>query len=311
MSLSSPHCLEHHEFELGALMAEHPPRFTHAHKQAVFATMQGTPSTGELRCSRWRSRELPERLAPDLPKVELCAGVFDYQSSSSSAWHVNFADPQLFVAYGSGLLAQDELQVLEHPALGSLREALLAARLPAVTEEGNAATPVLITGVPRRFALDTSHLYGNRFAAAPFAEVRAALTVLDPPTTTNILTMAAPVGRGRYRRDQLEKVLTCAFSGFSAARDLSTGPVEVHTGFWGCGAFGGNRVVMVALQLLAARLAGVGKIIFHAVNRDGVWDAEAGVEALRKSLAGPDTQVGAILDRFTARGDRWGESDGN
>ncbi len=43
-------------------------------------------------------------------------------------WHVNFADPRLFTAYGLGLFAQDEMQVAEHPALGALREALHARR---------------------------------------------------------------------------------------------------------------------------------------------------------------------------------------
>jgi hypothetical protein len=46
-------------------------------------------------------------------------------------WHVNFADPQLFVAYGSQLLAQDELQAAEHPLLGSIREALPRTLLDA------------------------------------------------------------------------------------------------------------------------------------------------------------------------------------
>jgi len=36
-------------------------------------------------------------------------------------WYVNFADPRLFTAYGSGLFAQDEIQAAEHPILGHLR----------------------------------------------------------------------------------------------------------------------------------------------------------------------------------------------
>ncbi len=43
-------------------------------------------------------------------------------------WWVNFADPHLFVAYGSSLFAQDEIQVAEHPSLGHLREALYACK---------------------------------------------------------------------------------------------------------------------------------------------------------------------------------------
>lgn len=40
---------------------------------------------------------------------------YDYQpeseDSSAVEWHVNFADPRLFAAYGSGLFAQDEIRV--------------------------------------------------------------------------------------------------------------------------------------------------------------------------------------------------------
>jgi hypothetical protein len=47
----------------------------------------------------------------------------------------------------------------------------------------------------------------------------------------------------------IEFVLATAFTGFSAARlesaRLNPSPVvAIHTGFWGCGAFGGNRVLM-------------------------------------------------------------------
>jgi len=68
--------------------------------------------------------------------------VYDYRPATGMAgaveWHVNFADPRLFTAYGSGLLAQDEMQVAEHPALGALREALSARRWPTLTEERGA-----------------------------------------------------------------------------------------------------------------------------------------------------------------------------
>jgi Poly (ADP-ribose) glycohydrolase (PARG) len=39
--------------------------------------------------------------------------------------------------------------------------------------------------------------------------------------------------------------------------------VAVHTGYWGCGAFGGNRVLMALLQVLAAGSAGLDQLVFH------------------------------------------------
>ena len=71
-----------------------------------------------------RERRYPVRLGPAVDRP----GYFDYTPALDRAdaveWHVNFADPHLFVAYGSRLFAQDEMQVAEHPALGSLKEAL-------------------------------------------------------------------------------------------------------------------------------------------------------------------------------------------
>ena len=37
----------------------------------------------------------------------------------------DFAHSNLFIAYREALLAQDELQVLEHPFLGSIRECMV------------------------------------------------------------------------------------------------------------------------------------------------------------------------------------------
>ena len=173
-------------------------------------------------------------------------------------------NPLLFYAYGGSLLAQDELQCAEHPALGSIREALGDQ---ALTEEDGVATPVLVAGAERRCNLDTAPnldagrpygLYGNRFAAAPVEQVRAAVTPLRPPTRTNLVAMAAPTGSARHMRPTLETIAVTAYTGFAAAVHESARlwpgvPVEVRTGFWGCGAFGGNRVVMSSLQISSRR----------------------------------------------------------
>ena len=118
------------------------------------------------------------------------------QYDGAVEWHVNFADPHLFAAYGSGLFAQHELQVAEHPALGALREALLAEGLPALTVEDDRPTPVLVMGVERRCRVDTVHsrLYGNAFARATPAAIRTATAAIAPPTISNVIAMAAPVG---------------------------------------------------------------------------------------------------------------------
>jgi hypothetical protein len=60
------------------------------------------------------------------------------------------------------------------------------------------------------------------------------VTVLDPPTVSNILAMAAPrPDRGAYTAATREHILTTAYTGFRAAREQSPADttVEIHTGF--------------------------------------------------------------------------------
>ena len=321
-------------FDAQSLVRAHPPRVVHPNKAALWALSSppGATHAGELWVTRWAGHRTPASPGPlATPTIALVPTMFDYgaPSEGTEAWWVNFADPMLFGFYGGGLFAQDEMQVAEHPALASLREALLGTKLPPRTMEGrDTPTPVLVMGVERRCAVDTTPdaaagrpfgLYGNLFARASRDVVQRATRVLDPPTRSNILAIAAPPpSNGPYTLSQIRAIHHTAFTGFSAARwcgqrrwmdALRTGRVrtEIHTGYWGCGAFGGNRVLTSALPLLAARDAGVDAVIFHTVNEAGLADAEAAVR-----LA--DATRGAGDERFewlAAQGFVWGVSDGN
>lgn len=292
------------EVDAGELVRAHPPVIGDANKRMV-TELCGLQTSGRVVVSRWLSGEIAAR--PVATRVIAERGHYRYDATSDGVWHVNFADPALFFGYGSGLLAQDELQCLEHPILGSVRE-LLAPERHAFTAERGRATPVLVAGAERRCALDTRRLYGNAFAAASQAEVRAALEVLAAPTRTNVLAIAAPAyGDGAYRREQLAQILSTAYTGFAAAVAESARlwpgtPAEIRTGFWGCGAFGGNRHVMTILQIAAARLAGVARMRFYAFD-------DAGQAVLANALAFEtgDDPIAAVH----ARGFRWGVSDGN
>lgn len=315
-------------FEAEALLAKHPPKLKHSHKRLVFdlACRAGATHHGTIEVTRWAAADLPATV--ELGATELAArpGYFDYAGASAGVWHVNFADPQLFVAYGSRLLAQDELQCAEHPLLGSVREALEAAGHPARTEEGLAPTPVLVRGVERRCEIDTRPnldagrvygLYGNRFADASAADVRSAVRVLDPPTRTNLIAIAAPMGgSGPYWPAQIAKILVTAYTGFAAARAESHcmwpgAPVEIRTGFWGCGAFGGNRRAMTLLQILAARLAGIDRLVFHVADDAGLAAYAAGVADFEHVLGAPGEPLAEMLERVADLDYQWGTSDGN
>ena len=113
--------------------------------------------------------------------------------------------------------------------------------------------------------------------------------------------IAAPAyGQGTYRQEHLDQIIATAFTGFAAAvaeseRLWPGTPVTVCTGFWGCGAFGGNRTVMTALQLVAAKMAGVARVRFFTVRPEGLGDFERGAAA-------------SVADLVH---ERWGTSDGN
>lgn len=70
--------------------------------------------------------------------------------SNKVCW-VKFADKNLFVYYGSDFFAQDEIQTLEHPLLGSVVEYLDNNEIPNLiskTEGKNRVTPFFVENVP-------------------------------------------------------------------------------------------------------------------------------------------------------------------
>ncbi len=327
--MSAPTCLESLDFELGELIASHPPVWKHPVKEQLYQFIQSTapPQKGALRYSRWELATLPD--LPDQQTSPECAlevvpDIYLYDSANPAAWHVNFADPNLFVAYGSGLLAQDEMQVLEHPALGSLREALLVRGVTARTRENGRSTPVLITGAPRLCALDPfpsfNHgrehgLYGNRFKHASFAVVQSALSILNPPTISNVIAISAPTGSGAYHRGQIVDILETAYTAMAAAATEARrigAPAEIHTGFWGCGAFGGNRPLMALLQVLAAQLAGIDRLVFYTGSQAEAPAFDEGRSLLARVLGRHSSAaIAGIVDAITAHGFTWRVSDGN
>jgi hypothetical protein len=331
----APEPLQRRTYPAAELVRRHPPVLRNENKQLLssIACPPGTQHGGELEYSRWPEIPLPPPRAVDpdglARLVVVRDGYYDYRpvldAERAVEWHVNFADPNLFYAYGSALFAQDEIQVAEHPVLGSLREALVADGQPTTTIANGRPTPVLVMGAERRIAVRTapgaagggpSWLYGMAFSRATPGAVREATTVVDPPTISNILAIAAPYGgRGRYRREQIELALATAFTGFQAAvleSRRSAGPdaeIAVHTGFWGCGAFGGHRVLMSLVQVLAAGMAGAARLVLHVGEAAGRMSVDEAL-ALAPALSTVADAAG-LVTRIETLGFSWGVSDGN
>ena len=308
---------EYLTLDAAGLLADFPPDFYDRNKRIVYG-IGGPQTSGVITVSRWRAMPLPESLGPKTA-VTRVAGYFPYDGGSEEVW-INFADPSLFAFYAGGLYAQDEMQVTEHPALASVRSAMIYAKIPALTRSGENPTPVLVRGVERRVTVDTQPtaerpggLYGVRFAQAGEEVLRSATRKIEPDPVTGevlrstILAISAPrPSWGVYTRETIVDALTTAFTGFVAAGFEVGNGVRIHSGFWGCGAFGGNRVLMIAVQILAARLAGV-DMVFH-------YGEHSGEEACEESIALAETWKGTTaetVDRLVAEGFEWGTSDGN
>lgn len=325
-----------------SLVDKHPPRLVDRNKKRVHAVAcpPGSRHGGALVVSRWRPMEPPASAPASRAEATVCVAredVFDYapvaDARAAVEWHLNFACSALFCAYRGPMFAQDELQVAEHPALGSLREAMLNAPphpdLAPRTRDVFGPTPVLIRGVERRCVVDIEPddaagrpdgLYGARFGVAPPEVVTAATRALTPPTVSNVLAMEAPTGgHGVYTAAQIRDVLVTAYTGFTAARVESLRAQEgavtvVHTGNWGTGAYGGNKALMALLQVLAARLAGVDRLVFHTHTPDGTAGLREALEVLGRLWQGRadgEVEVGPMLDALEAMRFPWGVSDGN
>lgn len=337
-TLEQAHLLGRRSFDIQALMQAHPPRLSHANKKLVFELCcpKGSRHEGTLVAARYSAMPLPQELPPTEPERVMREDVYGYEPVKEGEaprveWYVNFADINLFVAHGTQAFAQDEMQVAEHPALGAMKEALKAEGGPALaprTRDGVSPTPFLIRGAPRRcsiatdpdpFEYRTFGLYGNRFATALPIAIQKAVTVLHPPTLTNLIAMEAlPCGSGAYARGQIKDLLVTATTSFQAAMIESSyasrgAPVVVHTGHWGAGAYGGNRRLVAIVQTLAARMAGIATLVYHTFDAEGSEAWREAMQILDKEIApkGSARSVEQVVDALEGKRFAWGVSDGN
>jgi len=320
------------EFDAQELVAHYPAQLDDRNKKILFeiSSPRTASHSGTISVSRWAQMPLPDAIRREkaCPSFELRKDYFTYEPQPYDLvdWHLNFAHHDLFRAYGSPLFAQDEMQVAEHPALASLRHALIDSGVDPFTVENGIATPILIMGVERRCTVETDSnptagrplgLYGNRFTRSNEDAIRQATRVLKPPTISNIIAMEAPdCGSGRYTREQIEYVLSTAFTGFRAAVYETRNKVSVntktaiHTGYWGCGAYGGNRELMPLLQIIAACCAEIDILIFHTGgDSDGYARSLNTFEEIMPADLNVNTDE--LLLRIESIGYEWGVGDGN
>ncbi|CAF0922063.1 unnamed protein product [Rotaria sp. Silwood1] len=275
--------------------------------------------------------------------IKFQADVFNYKSDSNSQtieWYLNFANSDLFAYYGGPLLAQDELQVLECVELAALRQYFIQAINTVGSRTVNSdahnnrsvPTPILISNTERVIELDTKDIYGNSFAHANKEQLQHAFKLVEPPQVVNLIAIEAPsYGEGCYTYDQINYILTNCYTGFKAAQILAHKTHEmntyaskshdrrpsrsepnifrtvIHTGWWGCGAYGNNRQMMLITQMLAAHWAHADEIIFHTQNNEhenDITKARAVFEQLKNGQ-----QVREIIEEIIKLNLEWEKSN--
>ncbi|MCA9174821.1 MAG: hypothetical protein KDB14_10095 [Planctomycetales bacterium] len=321
------HLIAAETLETSALLNDHLPQPDHAKKQLVFAlalsNLKKLPPA-KIHVERFEEIPLPTTFTPFAPETEIVAvkGYFRYESGDGcDHWHMNFAHHDLFHSYGQFMFAQDEVQVAEHPSLASLRECMLrrSDRLRPLTVENGSPTPILFLSVPRVATIDTRQIYGARFASADDALIRACVKEVEPPSCSNILAIEAPVASGNrvYTRGEIKFAIRTAYSGFRALilasgyANSAVRPIVLHTGNWGCGAYGGNRQLMVSVQIMAARLAGISRVVFHCGANSTASIEEYDRQLQKRFRFRPGGNLSPVVDRLVNAAFPWGTPDGN
>jgi hypothetical protein len=88
--------------------------------------------------------------------------------------------------------------------------------------------------------------------------------------------------------------------------------MTIHTGNWGCGAFGGNVSLMALLQIAAACLAGAERIIYHSYDEKHAVLYRKGVRKLKEiwPKKGESLSTFAMLSAVAEEGYEWGVGNG-
>eukprot|EP01006_Ploeotia_vitrea_P025042 TRINITY_DN57848_c0_g2_i1.p1 TRINITY_DN57848_c0_g2~~TRINITY_DN57848_c0_g2_i1.p1 ORF type:complete len:355 (+),score=37.75 TRINITY_DN57848_c0_g2_i1:42-1106(+) len=330
-------CLFKHTFNTAQLLATFPLRFSNRNKRLVLSLLPALDCVAHptVHFSRWLSSDVPvpEKFPSGFSefqdRISSQPGFFDYKPTQPELqthhdWWPNFADSDLFGFWDSPLLAQDELQVLEHPILSCIKRALSsqshtsehARGFTTGYLRGGQSSPVLVMNVPRQCEINTvaGNLYGNNWSHASDHTVRQFTKVFQKEAVhdTHLYCIVAPSnGFWNYSQSTIDNTFLTAYTAFAAAKkqsDKAGKKVVIHAGYWGCGAFGGNPVVMSGLQLLAAHLVGVDKFVMHEA-REGPLPFKQGIK-LCAELVQDEASVSEVLRKLQARHYKWGISTG-
>ena len=309
------------------LIKDYLPEYVSRRKKSIFevASEKHKTDDGEISITHVMTNqtEIASAVLETMSfKLVIDEGFYDYTKAreGEDTWFVNFADPTLFVAYDSDLFAQDEIQTLEMPLLAScclfLDQRQADHTTKTVTDFGE-PTPYLFGNVPYWISVNTrpimkdgttSNIYGDEFMYATEEELATGIKVFEGNVRVNVLAIAAPRCRSgqRYNTAELAQIIKTLLCSYSAVRDQAEGKVVIHTGNWGCGAFGGNKELMYLAQMYAASVCGIDELVLHAVDEVILEDAGKAFENMDSKM-----KIADVIGYLHSRKYEWGESDGN
>ncbi|MCR5126307.1 MAG: hypothetical protein K6B43_14115 [Treponema sp.] len=307
------------------LIKNYPPEYSCDNKKTKFEETFAIHKnqTGKIGVSRWKFSDDGQKLVKNDLLVKFRDEYFSYDDADTAdtkVYYLNYADPNLFGYYDSDLFAQDEIQTLEHPLLGSVMEYIdknETAELVSLTEEKGEPTPYIVEGAPYWLKVvtnptlptgETLNLYGRNFCRASKEILDIAVKAIKEERANNIIALAAPaLGSGEYKRKQIEQILKAVIASFSAAIALADKKkCVIHTGNWGAGAFGNNRELIYLAQLVGASVAGGAELVFHAIDEGDFAVAKKKFDGWKGSA-----DFAECVDFFVNQHYHWASGDGN
>ena len=146
------------------------------------------------------------------------------------------------------------------------------------------------------------NLYGHCFSTESHEVLNAGVNIVEGNINDNIIAVAAADSfrDDYYSFSEIRYTVESLMTAFSAAvcRDKEKGATEtvIHTGNWGCGAFGGNSVFSYLCQFIAGGLCGVDRLVFHAPILESFNKALLYFDDFKRDIVngGPDAVKGKV-----------------
>ena len=183
-------------------------------------------------------------------EIEIHDGRYEYENDR---WYVIFANKHLGGGYLNQGFVQEEILTIECPeiAIALSQFDLLGPLAPnevGIYMNVSRESEILLYG---REGINKCENLDEAVRQVPLKKIN--LLAID----------AVNVSRqeGGVSKADLKYMYNKAVIWFKAV--VERGSLEVHTGKWGCGVFGNNLSQIATITILAARHAGLRKIIFH------------------------------------------------